>query len=103
MKSQIVLIIYGLVLILGGFMGLKKGSRVSLIAGALSGVLVLAGAWGLSVRPHLSWIFLTCINILLSLSFTSRLIKTRSFMPSGMLLMLSLSILLFCLIHLRNA
>jgi len=80
-------------------MGFKKGSQVSLIAGVLSGVLVLAGVWLLGVAPHNAWIFLSCLNALLSVSFASRLIKTRKFMPSGMLLLMALAVLIFCLTH----
>jgi uncharacterized membrane protein (UPF0136 family) len=99
MTADIVLIAYGLFLILGGFLGFKKGSKISLIMGGSSGILVLLGAWILTFKPHAAWIFLTCLNVLLSLSFISRLYKTRAFMPAGMLLLVTLAVLTFCLIH----
>ena len=80
-------------------MGLKKGSKISLIMGAVSGILVFLGVWLLTFSPKVAWIFLTCLNVLLSLSFISRLIKTRKFMPSGMLLLITLAVLIFCLMH----
>ncbi len=97
MTNYIVLIAYGLFLILGGFMGLKKGSKVSLIMGSGSGILVLGAAWFLSINPQAAWAFLICLNALLSAAFVSRLIKTRAFMPSGMLLVITLAVLIFCI------
>ena len=100
MIANIVLITYGLFLILGGFMGLKKGSKISLIMGLLSGIFVLVGVWLLTVTPKPAWIFLSTLNILLAVSFISRLIKTRKIMPSGMLLLVTLGVLVFCVKHL---
>jgi len=102
MLTNIILITYGLFLILGGFLGLKKGSKISLIMGLSSGVLVLLGAWLLTITPKAAWIFLTCLNVLLSISFISRLIKTRKFMPSGMLLIITLGVLIYCLTNLTR-
>ena len=97
MTNNIVLISYALFLILGGLMGFKKGSKVSLIMGSGSGILVLCGVWFLSINPHAAWVFLICLNALLTVAFVSRLIKTRAFMPSGMLLVITLAVLIFCL------
>ena len=99
MIANIVLIAYGLFLILGGFLGFKKGSKISLIMGLGSGILVLLGVWLLTFTPKTAWAFLTCLNVLLSLSLISRFIKTRAFMPAGMLLLVTLAVLTFCLIH----
>ena len=81
-------------------MGLKKGVRSRFIMGVGSGLLVFLGVWLLTFNPKLAWIFLSSLNVLLSLSFISRLIKTRKFMPSGMLLLITLAVLIFCLAHL---
>ena len=100
MTTDIILIAYGLFLIIGGFFGFKKGSKISLIMGLSSGVLVLFGVWLLTFIPKVAWVFLICLSALLSLSFISRLFKTRVFMPSGMLLLITLVFLIFCLTHL---
>jgi len=100
MTANIILIVYGLFLIIGGFLGFKKGSKISLIMGVGSGVLVFLGVGLLAFNPKAAWISLSCLNVLLSVSFLSRLIKTRAFMPSGMLLMITLGVLIFCLTHL---
>jgi uncharacterized membrane protein (UPF0136 family) len=101
MITDIVLITYGLFLIIGGFLGFKKGSKISLIMGLSSGILVFVGLWLLAFTPKVAWIFLTCLNVLLSVSFIWRLIKTRKFMPSGMLLLITLAVLIFCLTRLK--
>ncbi len=101
MIHNIILITYALFLILGGFLGFKKGSKISLVMGLSSGVLILLGVWLLTFTPKPAWIFLTCLNVLLCISFISRLIKTRTFMPSGMLLSITLAVLIFCLTHLH--
>jgi uncharacterized membrane protein (UPF0136 family) len=100
MTDSIVLITYGLFLIIGGFLGFRKGSKISLIMGLGSGILVLVGVWLLTFAPRVAWIFFSCLNLLLSVSFISRLIKNRAFMPSGMLLLIALAVLVFCLAHL---
>ena len=101
MLDKIILIAYGLFLMVGGYWGFKKGSKVSLVMGVSSGLLVLLSLWIMSFNPSVSWIFLSCISGLLALSFLMRLIKTKKFMPSGMLLLISLLVLIFCLTHLK--
>ncbi|MDE2231844.1 MAG: TMEM14 family protein [Candidatus Omnitrophica bacterium] len=101
MTAGIILTVWGLLLILGVFLGFKKGSKVSLIAGASCGILVFLGIWILSFAPKPGWVFLSCLNFLLSLNFLSRLLKTKKFMPSGMLLILTLAVLIFCLAGLK--
>ena len=100
MITDIVLIAYALLLMFGGLMGFRKGSKISLIVGLVSGALVLAGVWLLTFTPKVAWVSLACLNIVLTVSFITRLIKTRKFMPSGMLLVLTLAVLIFCLAHL---
>jgi uncharacterized membrane protein (UPF0136 family) len=102
MTASIILTAYGFFLILGGFLGFKKGSKISLIMGLSSGILVFIGVWLLTFNPKTAWIFLICLNVLLSVSFISRVIKTRAFMPSGMLLLIVLAVLIFCLAHLST-
>ncbi len=96
-STLLILVLYGLFLILGGFLGFRKGSKISLIMGLGSGILVLLGVWLSTFNPRAGLIFLTCLNVLLSLSFISRLVKTRAFMPSGMLLLITLAVLVLCL------
>lgn len=101
MLDKIVLIGYALMLIVGGYFGFKKGSTMSLIMGLVSGLLVFAGLWISTFNARGSWIFLSCVTGLLSLVFLIRFIKTQAFMPSGMLLVLAVIMMTFCLFRLR--
>ena len=101
--DKIIIVAYGLLLLLGGYFGFKKGSTVSLAMGLVSGALILLGAWWMSLNPKGAWILLSCISGLLAVTFLIRLLKTQAFMPSGMLLTVSLLFLVFCLSHLLHA
>jgi uncharacterized membrane protein (UPF0136 family) len=89
-----VLLVYGILMLLGGLMGARAGSRVSLIAGVVSGLL-LVGAWWLSrTQPTAGLWAGTFITFALCASFAMRLYKTGRFMPSGALLTVSVVALL---------
>ena len=76
--------IYAILLIVGGVIGFKKaGSKISLYAGVFSGIVVGFGIY----MDSMGLIF--AVSLLLIGSFTARLLKTKKFMPSGLLLVLS--------------
>lgn len=88
-------IAYGLLSGLGGIWGyIKSNSKPSLISGCLSGILlILAGAmqWqGYSLGLLLGKI----IILLLIIVFTIRLVKTKKFMPSGIMLIAGVAALI---------
>jgi uncharacterized membrane protein (UPF0136 family) len=88
--GEIVLLAYAILMLLGGVMGYRAGSRASLIAGSVSG-LVLLFAWWVA-QHHLAvglWIGVV-IGLVLSVVFGRRYARTRKMMPSGMLLGFSL-------------
>lgn len=101
MVDQVILGIYGIFLLVGGYFGFKKGSMVSLAMGIVSGLLIFIGLWLMTLNPRGAWIFLSCVSGFLTLTFTMRFIKTKAFMPSGMLLTISGIMLVFCLFHLK--
>ncbi len=84
-------LIYGVLVIFGGYMGFKKaGSKVSLMMGVSFGLLVLISAFALlngAMWGHLALLILTAM---LTAVFLMRLVKTKAFMPSGLMLLLSL-------------
>ena len=87
-----IFVIYGVLMLLGGVFGfVKADSKASLMMGITSGILIFAGValWG---QGHYAAgrAVLTFTSLLLSGVFGIRLFKTRKFMPSGMLLGLSL-------------
>ncbi|KAF4693316.1 hypothetical protein FOZ60_011296 [Perkinsus olseni] len=87
---------YALLLIVGGAIGFVQAkSKPSLIAGTISGVLVFAAAEVGSSYDNLTGLFcLAAIALILTVFFYSRYVKTRKFMPGG--LMCVISALSFC-------
>ena len=97
--AKILLTAYGVLLILGGFMGFKAGSKVSLIMGSLSGILTLFSLY--MATPPSSYRCVALISGILCIVFIIRLIKTHQFMPSGGLLILSLAALLISISQIK--
>jgi uncharacterized membrane protein (UPF0136 family) len=88
---------YGIVAIIGGIIGyIQAGSKVSLLSGIISGLLLIIAAfaqlqgqnWGLTLAA-----FVTAVLVVV---FAIRLIKTRKFMPAGF--MTSLGVLALAVI-----
>ena len=88
--TDIVIIIYGLLLLSGAYFGIKVGSRVSLIMGLISGAIVFLGFSITKSNPALGFQILTAVSGLLCLVFAKRLCAKKKFMPAGMLLIASL-------------
>ena len=93
---------YGIFLIVGAFIGLKAGSKVSLVMGLVSGCLVLFSVYLTNTNLTLGVGLLTGISGLLSVVFLLRFIKTQKIMPSGMLLGISAAVCIFFLIQILN-
>jgi len=99
--GQVVLLAFAVILLIGGVFGYRAGSKVSLIMGAGSGLLLLV-AWFVT-RTHMSlglWIGVG-VSLLLVVSFGMRVLKTGRFMPAGALLtvsVVSLGLLLYSVI-----
>ena len=91
LAGQVVLGVYGFLLIVGGIMGfVKSQSRVSLFAGAVSGGLCVGAAWLSVDQPSEGFTIGSLVAFLLAGVFINRFAKTRKLMPAGMVLVLSL-------------
>ncbi len=88
--GQISLAVYALLLFAGGGIGyLKAGSKPSLIAGTVSGLFALLGLIISFWQPaYAFWEGMTLAGAMV-LVFAGRLKKTGKFMPSGLLLVVS--------------
>lgn len=93
---------YAIFMFVGAYFGFKKGSKVSLIAGLASGVLVLVGIWLKAVNVKTGYMFLGGLTGILTIVFLMRLMKTKNFMPSGMLLIITLGVLAVTVIRLTH-
>ena len=98
----IVLILYGCLLLSGAYFGLKVCSKISMIMGIISGLIVLFGAYLVTVDTSKGYFLIASISSFLSIIFLIRLIKTHKFMPAGMLLGASGLILLLTLCQLSK-
>ena len=90
MVGQIVMGVYGVLLIAGGMMGyVKSKSRVSLFAGAIAGGLCVGATWLSMDQPAEGFTIGSLVALLLTGVFINRFAKTRKFMPAGMILVMS--------------
>ncbi len=82
-------IAYGIIAIIGGIIGYTQArSTASLISGIVSGLLLIAG--GVFYLQGQAWGFLLALVVtaILVVVFTIRFVKTRKFMPAGLMLTL---------------
>lgn len=99
---NIILGIYGLLMLAGGVIGYKKaGSKMSLIMGIISSVLIFMGLYLTQESPPKGYTLIAVSAVFLLGVFVKRLIKTKSFMPSGMLVIVNFLALVICLLKLQ--
>ncbi len=96
MNPTKVLWIYIILLVIGGLVGFFKAkSKISLImSAAFAAVLALCAA-GIVFQPYMADIFLAALLVV----FAMRLVKTKKFMPSGLMLVLTIIALALRHIH----
>jgi uncharacterized membrane protein (UPF0136 family) len=93
MNPNLILWIYIVLLVVGGLIGfLKAGSKVSLITSTISAALLVLTAIPLfepAVRRSLADIIMAALLVV----FAIRLGKTKKFMPSGLMLVITIAAL----------
>jgi uncharacterized membrane protein (UPF0136 family) len=82
---------YALIVGIGGVFGyMKAKSTKSLLAGLISGLILLV-AWFLATKtPTVGLGIATSIAAVLLVVFITRFVRTRKFMPAGMMMLLNL-------------
>ena len=97
--SVIAAIAYGILAIVGGIIGyVKVKSKVSLVSGVVSGLLLLASGIAAAQGVTGAILFSKLVTIALIIVFAIRWAKTRKFMPAGLMLVagvVTLSVMLF--------
>ena len=89
MTLKIILWIYIALLVGGGMMGLiKAGSKISLITSVTFAVLLILCEFAVIRFEYARWILLVLLVV-----FAIRFAKTKKFMPSGLLVILTLGML----------
>jgi uncharacterized membrane protein (UPF0136 family) len=88
--AKIYFIIFGLLTIVGGVMGyLKAGSMASIIAGTISGALLLLAAFLLPGNAVAGLALAGIVSLALAGRFIPAFMSTGNFMPAGMMSVLS--------------
>jgi uncharacterized membrane protein (UPF0136 family) len=86
--ASLILWIYIVLLFVGGLIGfLKAGSKISLITSACFAAVLILCQLGWVFQPSMADIVL----VILLVVFSFRLAKTKKFMPSGLMAVLSLA------------
>lgn len=82
-------IIYGILAVVGGVLGyVQARSKISLLAGCGCGILLLVSAFAQLQGQMAGVIAAVGITTLLLVAFLMRWLKTRKFMPAGLMIIL---------------
>ena len=88
--ARIYFIVFGVLTIAGGIVGyVKAGSIVSVIAGSISGILLLVGAFILPEHRVAGLIIALVVSLLLAAQFIPKYFRTGKMMPAGLMGLLS--------------
>ena len=88
--AKIYFIIFGILTIAGGIVGyVKAGSMASIIAGSISGVLLLVAAFLLPEHQAAGLIMALLVSLLLAVQFVPKFFRTSKIMPAGLMSVLS--------------
>jgi uncharacterized membrane protein (UPF0136 family) len=82
---------YGMLAIAGGIIGyIQATSKVSLISGSISGLLLILAAYFQLQGQTWGAILAVLVTAVLVVVFAVRLVKTRKFMPTGLMTILGM-------------
>jgi uncharacterized membrane protein (UPF0136 family) len=88
--AKIYLIVFGALTIVGGIVGyLKAGSVASIIAGSITGILLLVAAFLLPEHRTIGLATALIVSLLLAAQFVPKFLRTGRVMPAGMMSILS--------------
>ena len=88
--ARIYFFIFGALTIAGGVMGyVKANSTISLVAGAIAGILLLLAGYLTSERQMTGLVVGLITSLLLAGQFIPKFVKTGKAMPAGMMSVLS--------------
>ena len=88
--AKIYFLVFGLFTIVGGLMGyIKAGSTASLIAGSVSGILLLVAAFLLPNYLVVGLALAAVVSIALAARFVPAFLNTGKVMPAGIISVLS--------------
>ena len=80
-------------LLVGGALGFRAGSRISLISGSVSACVMVVSLLAMKHFPLSSHVAIALLSLALVAVFVIRLVKTGAFMPAGLMLIVSAVVL----------
>ncbi len=99
LPTKIYFLVFGLLTIAGGVMGyVKAGSTASLIAGGISGVLLIVAALLLPSHVVVGLALGLLVSLLLAGRFLPAFLKSGKMMPDGMMALLSIIAIVFAVL-----
>src|SRR5206468_8226815 len=88
--AKIYFMVFGALTIVGGIVGyVKAGSVASIIAGSITGVLLLVAAFLLPEHRMVGLATALIVSLLLAAQFIPKLLRTGRVMPAGIMSLLS--------------
>ena len=88
--AKIYFILFAILTIAGGIIGyVKAGSVISIIAGSISGILLLVAAWLMPDHQAAGFILALVVSVLLAGQFVPKFFSTHKVMPAGLMSLLS--------------
>ena len=88
--TAIYFLVFGALTILGGIIGYVKASSLpSIIAGTITGILLLVAGWILPNNRTAGLAIAFIVSLLLAAQFVPKLIRTAKMMPAGLMSILS--------------
>jgi uncharacterized membrane protein (UPF0136 family) len=100
LNATLILWIYIVLLFVGGLIGfLKAGSKISLITSACFAAILILCNVGLVFQRNVADMLSTGVLVFLLVFFALRLTKTKKFMPSGLMAILTLATLVLLHVH----
>jgi uncharacterized membrane protein (UPF0136 family) len=101
--TAIIVWAYAVLMAMGGVIGyVKVGSKASLLSGTGFGLLLLFSGYGVWLGYRESLVASIVITALLVVIFAVRVVKTRRFIPAGVLALLSVATLVIFLSELMQ-
>src|SRR5947209_2907743 len=88
--ARIYFVIFGILTVVGGVVGyIKAGSVASIIAGSITGVLLLVAAFLLPEHRAIGLATALIVSLLLAAQFVPKFLRTGRVMPAGTMSILS--------------